>query len=239
MVLDNKLIILAALVGYFQSPTAIGQSPYDSPNSSSDLETVTVQAKAEDLFQHGDFKRAHFIYLNELAPIGDKYAQYMIGYMHFYGLGMDQDPVLASAWYRLAAERGAPEFVHVRDNLISKFGDSDLARSDANYVELRQKYSDIVLRMKLVRRDFEMLDDITTGTRIGRTTSPVQVYQLGKNRSLSREAYDEEVQRRMQKELDLITAAMGIDPVDADLSSREIAELEKLVNAFVAQIDDR
>ena len=37
-----------------------------------------------------------FIYREELAPLGDKYAQYMIGYMHEHGKGVDKDPAVAS-----------------------------------------------------------------------------------------------------------------------------------------------
>ena len=46
-----------------------------------DARTLRVQLKAEELFQKENYGRAHFIYQNDLAPIGDKYAQYMLGFM--------------------------------------------------------------------------------------------------------------------------------------------------------------
>lgn len=48
--------------------------------------TNSLQEKAEDLFDRGEYERAHFIYRRDLAPIGDKYAQYMLGWMYAEGL---------------------------------------------------------------------------------------------------------------------------------------------------------
>lgn len=50
--------------------------------------TVRIQAKAESLYLQGHWERAQFIYEHELAPIGDKYAQYMVGYMYLNGQGV-------------------------------------------------------------------------------------------------------------------------------------------------------
>jgi TPR repeat protein len=91
-----------------------------------DSKTLSVQAKAEEFFARGDFRRAYVIYLSDLAPIGDKYAQYMLGFMFGGGLGVDQDPALASAWYRLAAERGEPaEFLAIRDESLAQLDAAD------------------------------------------------------------------------------------------------------------------
>ena len=87
----------------------------DYPAGPIDSKTLRTQSKAEKLYERGDFKRALFIYEKELAKTGDKYAQYMTGYMYLMGHGAPSDPVLASAWYRLAAERRAPEFIAVRE----------------------------------------------------------------------------------------------------------------------------
>ncbi len=54
-----------------------------------------MQRKVDQLFERGDYERAYFIYRNELAPAGDKYAQYMVGFMHLTGMGIDEDPVAA------------------------------------------------------------------------------------------------------------------------------------------------
>ena len=118
--------------------------------------TMRTQAKAESLYQRGDYKRAHFIYSSDLARQGDKYAQYMTGYMYLMGLGVEADPVKASAWYRIAAERRAPEFVTVRDQVLRTLNDEQRTRSDELYVELRKEYSDLLIIMELLVEDLEI-----------------------------------------------------------------------------------
>ncbi|MCK5325391.1 MAG: SEL1-like repeat protein [Woeseiaceae bacterium] len=204
-----------------------------------DAKTLSVQAKAEELFERGDYKRAHFIYRHELAPIGDKYAQYMVGFMSLTGLGVKEDPVLACAWYRLAAERKAPEFVAVRDELMAQFDAVDIDRADEIYLRLRRQYSDVMLRMRLVRGDYESMIESSTGSRMGAPTSPVTIVRPRAGTSMSGDAYYGQIHRRMQKHLDHITATLDIEPVNADLAVDELADLERKVDAFVALVDDR
>jgi hypothetical protein len=66
-----------------------------------DTSTLRLQAKADNLYRKGHWERAHFIYVNELAAKGDKYSQYMAGYMCMHGKGVERDKIRASAWYRL------------------------------------------------------------------------------------------------------------------------------------------
>ena len=94
---------------------------------------MAVQAKVEKLFDAGEFERAFFIYRNELSPLGDKYAQYMVGFMYQTGLGVDDDIVAAAAWYQLAAERDTREFVVVRDRYLHVIDEDDAAEARAQY----------------------------------------------------------------------------------------------------------
>ena len=236
--LNKILTIVIAATGLIQAQHGYAQSP-GYPGGATDSQTLSVQAKAEELFQRGDYRRAHFIYRNELAPIGDKYAHYMLGFMSHAGLGVEQDPIVASAWYRLAAERNAPEFVAIRDDLMGKFDDIDIERSDAAYIELRMAYSDIVLRMRLVRGAYEMLHEVTTGSRVGRSAAPVTVVRSDDARSLSSDVYQREIEKRMQRQLDQITAALGVDPVDVELTKTELRRLEDQVAEHVNQVTDR
>ena len=73
------------------------------PGGETDRATLRTQERVEELYVSEAYERAYFIYRNELAPKGDKYAQYMIGYMHFAGTGVPEDPAKALAWYRFAA----------------------------------------------------------------------------------------------------------------------------------------
>ena len=206
-----------------------------------DSSTLSVQRKAEELFEREDFKRAHFIYLNELAPIGDKYAQYMVGFMTLTGLGVREDPVLASAWYRLAAERDTAEFIAVRDDLFRRLDSTEMESSDELYLRLRREYSDIAIRMREVREDFEQLQGGSgpTGSRTGVSSSPVIIVKPGDGSGMSMDAYYRQIRLRMQGHLNFITRTLEVEPVDADITEGEVNELESLVMAYVARIDDR
>ena len=204
-----------------------------------DAKTLLVQEKAEELFQRGDFDRAYFIYRNELAPIGDKYAQYMLGFMTLTGSGVSEDAVMASAWYRLAAERNVPEFVEVRDQLLARMDDVDLARSDVEYRALRRELSDIVLYMRLARRDHEALDEGSIGSRIGGPSSAVTIVRPGEQGSMSGDAYQQQLRRSLRRNLDRITSILGIRSLDVNLSDDDLDDLERQVLAYVDQVDDR
>lgn len=222
-------------------PTAVAQRSGGNLSVDLNSRTLSVQAKAEELFERGDYRRAHIIYLNDLAPIGDKYAQYMLGFMCLSGLGVEQDPVLASAWYRLAAERGEPaEFVTIRDDLLSNLDAVDRERSDQVYLGLRREYSDIAISMREAREEFENLTQISTGSRLGSTSSAVTIVEPRTGSSLSGDVLIHRSLRRMQAFLDNITAILGIDRIDAEtVTAGELADLEDLVRDYVQRIDAR
>ncbi len=145
-----------------------------APSHFPDSRTLTVQRKVDELFERGDYERAYFIYRNELAPAGDKYAQYMIGYMHLMGMGAAEDPGAAFAWYRLAAERGTAEFAAVRDQLGRDLDASQRRRADALYPELRREYSDLVVLLAAIKRDLRELK-AKSGSRLAGRTNPMTV----------------------------------------------------------------
>ena len=235
----NRILTIVVAAMVLLAPL---QSPAQSPGvtrGATDVRTLSVQAKAEELFERGDYRRAHFIYMNELAPIGDKYAQYMLGYMSLSGLGVEADPVIASAWLRIAAERNSPEFVAVRDDVLSAFDETELIRSDLAYIGLRNKYSDIVLRLRIVQDQFEALRGVSTGSRFGRTGSPITVFRPSGQLEPWLEATEPEIERRMERHLRDISDELGIEPVDAGMSEAELRELEALVIEYVNQVDDR
>ena len=64
--------------------------------------------EGEAAYQRGDYETA----LREwrpLAELGDTGAQYLLGTMYEYGIGVPQDYAEAVKWYRLAAEQGDAE----------------------------------------------------------------------------------------------------------------------------------
>lgn len=113
-----------------------------------DARTIHIQEKVEALYASGEYRRAHFIYKSELARVGDKYAQYMAGYMYLTGTGVPADQARAAAWYRLAAERGKPEYVAVRDELMASLSTEERDRALVHYGALRREYSDVAVAFR-------------------------------------------------------------------------------------------
>jgi hypothetical protein len=156
------------------------------------------------------------------------------------GEGVARDPVRASAWYRLAAERGVPEFLEVRDQLLESMSEADRARSDALYVELRQEYSDLVLALRRVREDRRALSAGVTPSRLpDGATGPIAIVDPRTGESMSRTDYVARGEKLMQVRLDFITERMGIERADAGMSSREFEAFAERVRAFLAVVDDR
>lgn len=221
---------------------AVSFAQQSAGNLSVDLDskTLSVQAKAEELFQRGDYRRAHVIYLNDLAPIGDKYAQYMLGFMSLRGLGVEQDHVLASAWYRLAAERGEPEeFVEIRDELLDRLDDIDRGRSNEIYLDLSLKYSDPVISMRAARDAFDELSKMT-GSRLGGPSSGLTIVTPNAGSSLSGDALFQRLMRRMQRHLDHVTSILGIDSIEAEsVTAARLSDLEDQVDDYVRRLDAR
>lgn len=123
------------------------------PGRAPDRRIWSIQEKADRLFAEGNYERAMFIYRNELAPLGDKYAQYMIGFMYLSGKGIPVDVVTASAWYRLAGERGDKSLVSERDKLLALLTESQRAESDRVLAELRPLVGDAALIANLIDED--------------------------------------------------------------------------------------
>lgn len=236
---NNTLKILAILFAAGLAPAAVAQQSAGNLSVDLDSRTLSVQAKAEELFDREQYRRAHVIYLNDLAPIGDKYAQYMLGFMSLGGLGVEQDPVLASAWYRLAAERGEPEeFVEIRDELMEQLDAVDTTRSDETYLALRRTYSDIAISMREAREAFQDLSTVTTGSRIGNNPSSAVTIVEPRAGSMSGDALIHRRQRRMQDHLDHITAKLGIGRIEAEtVTAGQLTDLEDQVRAYVSRLD--
>jgi len=235
--LNKRIYIFLLPVLLLLSASASAQWS-EFPTGDLDSHTMRIQSKAESLYVSGDYKRARIIYVNELATIGDKYAQYMTGYMYQMGQGVPEDPVRASAWYRVAAERQAPEFMVVRDDLIRTFDAEQLATSDAIYLELRKKFSDIVIVMRLLEEDLEMLDVETTGSRVSGRSSLVTTFDPKSGTVSSAELYRDRVRRTLQSRADFITGQLDVPRLDADLTDAQIAELWQLIGEQVAELDD-
>ena len=196
---------------------------------------MNVQQKAEDLFDAGEYRRALFIYENELAPIGDKYAQYMVGYMHLTGAGVPEDPALAAAWYRLAAERDNPHFIAIRDQLTESLNAFDRGRSNAIYSQLMHKYSDAVLMLDLIRNDL-VSGSARTGSRLPSGSGPVTIIDPRTGMSISADEYNRQLHRRIQSRLAYLARLLDLDGVDMDAQRLDVDALEQAVDDYLASV---
>ena len=223
-------VCLFASLAAAQSTTKFPQMPVDS-------KTVRIQNQAEEVYDRTDYERAFFIYMHELAPIGDKYGQYMVGFMYLTGKGVEENRAAASAWYRLAAERGTKEFIRARDQVMRSLNDDERAESDRLFVELRREYGDLVLLARAIREDYAELKS-RTGSRLAGGSSPVTVVQMGNGGSTtSGSDYYGRIERRLQARLDYIASHTEIDIVDLDVDSLDLEEIDKHIETYLGRLD--
>ncbi len=215
---------------------AVAQKSSELSADLPDGRTMAVQAKVEELFQAGDFRRAYFIYRNELAPLGDKYAQYMVGYMMLNGLGVAEDPVDASAWYRLAAERDTPEFIAVSNSLLGQLDEKQRQRSDAEYYRLRSRYSDIAVLLTSIKRNLNELNS-RSGSRLRSDSSTMTVFETGAGRIRSGSDYYGFIHGQLEKRLLLLKEMEGFEDIDTDPTRLDIDELERMAQVRIESID--
>ena len=201
-----------------------------------DYATLKTQQKVETLYEQQEYERAFFIYKNELAPIGDKYAQYMVGFMYLTGAGVREDPLMASAWFRLASERSYPQFVTVRDQLLASFSDVDLARSDEYYRQIRRKYSDLIILMKLIRDDFDSIGP-RTGSRLPGSSGAVTIVNPRSGKAESSKQYEVRVQERIEDRLRVLQKMIPHATIETKLDRVDLAKLQDIVDQEIENID--
>jgi len=230
-------IVLLASIALMSSPVEAQRSPglsTDSPDS----RTLRVQRKVDELYERGEFDRAYFIYRNELVPVGDKYAQYMVGYMHLTGMGTDEDTVAASAWYRLAAERGTPEFVAVRNQLMHDLNADERGRSDDHYLRLRRQFSDLVVLLEDIKRKHRVLQP-QTGSRLMAPSSPITIIETNSSRRKRPGLdYHSSIRADLQGRLIRLSELGNFPDLETDPYRINISELERLVEQRIESIPD-
>jgi hypothetical protein len=136
--------------------------------------------------------------------------------MYLNGQGVNKDRVAASAWYRLAAERGIKEFVQISDQYMNSLDAEETALSDQQFIQLRKKYGDLALLMKAVKADFEILKT-RTGTRLSGDSSTVMVIDPNAPAAMVANAdYFGKIEKRMEARLEYIAANTNIEIVGID-----------------------
>jgi Sel1 repeat len=152
-----RTTVPTVVLAFMAVQLCLAQDYRQFPGAEMDSRTLKVQEKVEDIYSSGDYERALLIYEKELAPLGDKYAQYMVGFMHLTGKGVEESPAEALAWYRLAAERDEVPFTKARDALREMLEPAELERCDVVFSALWQRYGDRKLILDLINQDLDIL----------------------------------------------------------------------------------
>ena len=227
----NIIVLFILLVLVPVSVTQAQGRGFDAP-------TLRLQAKADNLYRKGHWERAHFIYVNELAAKGDKYSQYMAGYMCLHGKGVERDKIRASAWYRLAAERGGTEFVEMRNRLVEALTEEERRASDAMFLDLRQRYSDLVLILGLLEDERDALSASPTGTRLPGGSSSITIVDPESGKIIARSEYVSRLENSMRVRLEYIAEKIGGEPPEPDMTDEEFGELKDRVGAYLKVVND-
>jgi hypothetical protein len=204
--------------------TSIAEEYRQFPGVPTDSRTLRIQERVEGIFLSGDYGRALLIYERELAPLGDKYAQYMVGFMHLTGKGVTANPSEALAWYRLAAERGEVPFIKARDALHASVTPAELQQSEARFAELWQRYGDRRLILDLIEDDLRILrrgTGSTSGLR-GEDAARGPSVAAGYAESETGESYYSRVQARLVERLQYLPSTN--DAAEAGIENAEFIE---------------
>ena len=231
-----RLALFAGLLAAFFCASALSQTYRPFPGEAMNRRTLSTQERVEKLYEAGEYDRALLIYEKDLAPLGDKYAQYMVGYMHLNAKGIAQDKVAALAWYRIAAERGEPVLLLARNKLIDSMTPVELAVSNRIYLDLWQTIGDTKLIMELVREDMSTLKR-RTGTRIQGTAAsgPALIYRP--TGELFPPNYYRNVRVRLESRLNYLEIKVEVRDVNIASDDEALQLLEEQVKAELAALE--
>lgn len=128
----------------------------------------------------GDYRHAIDMY-KVAASWAYKPAEYNLGVMYFKGQGVPADRARGAAWMVLAAERGEPQYVRARDQMVTLLGKPEFARTDELWGELKRTYGDVVA-LRRAKAQWAWVKTHQTGTRVGGTVGDLRVGVLDTGR---------------------------------------------------------
>ena len=199
------------------------------PGYEPDRKALDTQQKVDQLFDRGAYERAIVIYRDELAPLGDKYAQYMVGYMYLTGKGVDEDPVVALAWYRLSAERGHDSFVAVYDQLSGALSVEQRQLAGDAYAGLAATLGDAAIVKRLVEKDIGRLQ------RGGAPDVSLSL-QAGGNERINK-TMARQIRLRLESRMRFLENLAATRRPDDAAFRKEIAELGVEVAAAIERVE--
>lgn len=82
------------------------------------------------------------------ARYADKYSQHRLSLMYWYGVGVPADPVEAYVWSDLAAERGYPQFLAIRERMWRELTAAQQAAAAQRGVVLYGEFGDPIAKKR-------------------------------------------------------------------------------------------
>jgi len=229
----RNALVLGAL-SVFWCVAAMAQSHKGFPSGPVDHRTLRAQERVEELYESGEYRRAFLIYEKELAPIGDKYAQYMVGYMYLTGQYVPKSGSAALAWYRLAAERGEPAIVQARDELYSSLSNDDIAESNRLFNDVWQRLGDKKLLLDLIAEDMEILRE-RTGSRLAGGDPALTIINNRAGPNAGDRFYDH-VRNRVKSRLDYLETEVEVSDIALESDVDDIQTIEDEIRKEFAAI---
>ncbi len=230
------MAFITGLLAALCCTAAVAQDYKPFPGVSADQRTLKMQERVDELYEAGDYKRAFFIYEKELAPRGDKYAQYMVGYMHLKGQSVPRDKVRALAWYRLSAERGYQVLEEARDELARTMTPEQMEASNAILLDLLQRLGDTTLIMKLIQHDMDILKR-RTGTHISSSNISSPIVTITPSGIPQDPNFYRNVRRRLEARLNYLETNVMIRDVPLESEDERLRQFEEQVKSELAAID--
>lgn len=226
---------LLAALAVFTAQFALADDYRQFPGVPTDNRSLKVQQRVEEIYSSGEYDRALFIYEKELAPKGDKYAQYMVGFMHLTGKAVEEDPAEALAWYRLAAERGEPSFIRARDALRETLDPDQLQKSEEVFAGLWRRYSDRKLILDLIRSDLDILR--RESSRRVAEANPSVTIAAGYSGTETSEGYFRRVRVRLSERLQYLGSTDDATDAGIAADAKNVTSLEKKIRRELKALD--
>ncbi len=220
-------VLLAVLA--FSSAFADGEFPGQGAGRS----LFEIQRKVDSLFEDGQYERALIIYRNELAPVGDKYAQYMVGYMYLAGKGVEADAATAAAWFRLAAERREQRFVSATEKLYAELPLTQREVANEQFLELRNELGDVALLMRYVDEDIATLRSQLQEPALAQGVVTVADNAASTDSAVSGELALIRLESRIMARLNYAAAALRTDRFATEAEVEQLRELQRRGESIV------
>lgn len=158
-----------------------------------------LKRDADRAFERGNYERAFRLFRYGLAWRGDKYAQYMVGYMIFNGRGQRADRARGTAWLQLAAQRGDDAQLNaVYADALERLDDDQKRRSADVHERLVSDFGDRKVLRRLIRADRSALRSIT-GSRTGASDMLPLTIQLPNGQTVPGSVYYGAIKERIQR----------------------------------------